>query len=439
MDKFIGHSTEAAVPHKTTRIKKLQIVFLTLIFLGGIINFLDRGSLSVANEAIRSDLGLSATQFGLLLSAFSLSYGIFQLPSGLLLDKIGPRVILGGGLLIWSVMQAMAGVVNNFSHFIMLRIGLGVGEAPFMPCGVKVINDWFSAKERGIPVGIFNSSTTIGQAFAPPILVALMLAFGWRIMFVIIGVAGIVISVCWLVWYKNRATYPLTQSEEEYLDGEDKTDSHEKAKGLAFKEWLGLFKYRSVWGMILGFSGVNYTAWLYLSWLPGYLQSARGLSLSSTGMIAGIPFLCGSIGMLVNGFLSDKLAQKGYSLIKTRKSFICLGLVISAFFTLLVVQAQTTALAVTFISLALFFIHFAGTSAWGLVQVMTPSKMVASVSSIQNFGSFIFASIAPVLTGWVVDTTHSFNLALVICSCVTFAGALCYFFVVKNPISEPQA
>ncbi len=420
---------------RSHKIKRIQTISLSLLFMAGIINFLDRGSLSIANQAIRGDLGLSGTEFGFLLSAFSLSYGISQLPSGILLDRFGPRIVLGGGLLFWSVMQALAGSVNSFSHFIMLRIGLGIGEAPFMPSGVKVVNDWFNVKKRGLPMGIFNSSTTLGQAFAPPILVALMLAFGWRMMFLIIGVAGIAVALCWCAWYRNRDQMALSTEDRAYLDQGSKPAVKTR---LSLGEWGALFKRRSVWGMLLGFSGVNYTAWLYLAWLPGYLQAERGLSLANTGWVAAIPFLFGSLGMLVNGVVADRLAQKGYSLLKSRKALICFGLVCSAACTLLVIQSSSTAMAVAFISLALFFIHFAGTSAWGLVQVIAPSRMVASVSSIQNFGSFIFASFAPIVTGWVLDTTGSFNWALVVCSCVTFAGALSYFFIVKDPLESAE-
>ena len=432
----MSHSVSEVTPAKiakTARIKKIQTISLTLLFFAGIINFLDRGSLSIANEAIRADLGLSAMQFGFLLSAFSLSYGISQLPSGLLLDRFGPRIVLGAGLIFWSTMQGMAGMVHNFWQFIALRIGLGIGEAPFMPSGVKVVNDWFSSKERGMPMGIFNSSTTIGQAFAPPILVALMLAFGWRMMFVIIGVAGIMIGVCWYAYYRNRESMDLSDDDLKYLN----SGREEKPKQqVTLKEWGALFKRRTVWGMILGFSGVNYTGWLYLAWLPGYLQAERGLSLANTGWVAAIPFIFGAMGMLVNGMVADRLATKGYSQMGSRKFLICLGLVLSAVCTLLVVQSTTTTMAVMFISLALFFVHFAGTSCWGLVQVVTPSKMVASVSSIQNFGSFIFASFAPIVTGWVLDTTGSFNWALIVCSMVTFGGALAYFFIVKDPLEE---
>lgn len=414
---------------KPARIRRVQNVTLVLLFIAGIVNFLDRSSLSVAGEAIRGDLGLSATEFGVLLSAFSLSYGFAQLPSGMLLDRFGPRIVLGAGLIFWSLMQALTGMVNSFSHFILLRIGLGIGEAPFMPAGVKSINDWYVQKERGTAVGIFNSSTVLGQAIAPPALVLMQIAWGWRTMFVVIGLAGIVVGLCWYAWYRNRAQFDLLQDERLYLAA-----PVQARPTLNFSEWLGLFKRRTTWGMILGFSGVNYTGWLYIAWLPGYLQAQQGLSLAKTGWVAAIPFLAAAVGMWVNGIVVDALARRGYDLAKTRKTAIVVGLLLSALGTLLVVQSSSPAQAVAFISMALFCVHFAGTSAWGLVQVLVSEQKVASVAAIQNFGSFVFASFAPVVTGWVVDTTHSFNLALVIAACVTFTGALCYFFIVKDPI-----
>lgn len=414
---------------KPVRIKKIQTVTLILLFMAGIVNFLDRSSLSVAGEAIRGELGLSATEFGFLLSAFSLSYGLSQLPSGILLDRYGPRLVLGAGVVFWSIMQALTGVVNSFSHFIMLRIGLGIGEAPFMPAGVKSITDWYIQKERGTALGIFNSSTVLGQAIAPPVLVTMQILWGWRAMFVIIGVLGILVGVCWYAWYRNRAQFALQQNEREYLSAPVKP-----RPTLRFSEWTTLFKRRTTWGMIFGFSGVNYTGWLYIAWLPGYLQAQQGFSLEKTGWIAAIPFLAAAVGMWVNGFVVDAFAKRGYDLAKTRKTAIVLGLILSALGTMLVVQSSTPAQAVTFISMALFCVHFAGTSAWGLVQVMVSEGKVASVAAIQNFGSFIFASFAPIVTGWVVDKTHSFNLALIIAACVTFLGAMSYLFIVKNRI-----
>ncbi|STE89434.1 transporter [Escherichia coli] len=324
--------------NKPQRIRRIQTVTLVLLFMAGIVNFLDRSSLSVAGEAIRGELGLSATEFGVLLSAFSLSYGFSQLPSGILLDRFGPRIVLGAGLIFWSLMQALTGMVNSFSHFILMRIGLGIGEAPFMPAGVKSITDWYAQKERGTALGIFNSSTVIGQAIAPPALVLMQLAWGWRTMFVIIGVAGILVGICWYAWYRNRAQFVLTDEERTYLSAPVKPRPQ-----LQFSEWLALFKHRTTWGMILGFSGVNYTGWLYIAWLPGYLQAEQGFSLAKTGWVAAIPFLAAAVGMWVNGIVVDRLAKKGYDLAKTRKTAIVCGLMMSALGTLLVVQSSSPA------------------------------------------------------------------------------------------------
>lgn len=413
---------------RSTRIRRIQTITLLLLFIAGIVNFLDRSSLSVAGEAIREELSLSATEFGVLLSAFSLSYGLAQLPSGILIDRFGSRLVLGAGLICWSALQALTGLVNSFSHFIMLRIGLGIGEAPFMPAGVKSISEWYTSRERGIPLGIFNSSTVLGQAIAPPLLVIMQLAWGWRTMFVVIGLAGIVVGLCWCAWYRNRSQFTLTLPEEDCLP-DDSTRNK-----LSFREWLSLFRYKTTWGMILGFSGVNYTGWLYIAWLPGYLQVEQGFSLAKTGWVAAIPFLAAAVGMWTNGIIMDKLAKAGYSQMKTRKASIVIGLTLSALGTLLVVSSASPVQAVMFISLALFCVHFAGTSAWGLVQTLVSERKVASVAAIQNFGSFIFASFAPIVTGWIVDTTHSFNMALVIAACVTFVGALSYAFIVKKNI-----
>lgn len=189
---------------------------------------------------------------------------------------------------------------------------------------------------------------------------------------------------------------------------------------------------------MLGFSGINYTAWLYLAWLPGYLQTAYNLDLKSTGLMAAIPFLFGAAGMLVNGYVTDWLVKGGMAPIKSRKICIIAGMFCSAAFTLVVPQATTSMTAVLLIGMALFCIHFAGTSCWGLIHVAVASRMAASVGSIQNFASFICASFAPIITGFIVDTTHSFRLALIICGCVTAAGALAYIFLVRQPINDPR-
>jgi sugar phosphate permease len=160
------------------QMRRMQIIALLLLVASGIVNYLDRSALSIANIEVRQELGLSATVMGVLLSAFLMSYAFSQLPAGILVDRVGPRALLGVGLVIWSVAQGAAGFVTSYAQFFAARIGLGIGESPQFPTGARVVSNWFHVKERGLPTGIFNSAPSIGTALAPPILTWLMLAYG---------------------------------------------------------------------------------------------------------------------------------------------------------------------------------------------------------------------------------------------------------------------
>lgn len=398
----------------------MQRITILLLFLAGVVNFLDRGSLSIANVAIRGDLHLSGTEMGGLLSVFSLSYGLVQLPVGALLDRFGARILLGLGLLLWSGAQAATAAVGSYRAFLPLRVLLGIGEAPFFPAGVQSIEGWFAKEERGWPTGLMNASTMLGQAIAPPVLTGLMLASGWRSMFALIGGLGILLALAW---------FPLYRDPERVRQGEAKL--HAQGEGRA---WAQLFRSRTLWGMVLGFSGINYTAWLYLAWLPNYLEVERHVSVARTGGLAALPFLLGAAGMYLSGLVADILTRQSRDPLRSRKAQILLGMVLSAGFTFLVPGAATAMGAVWLVGGALFCVHFAGTAAWGLTQYSAPQGQVASVAAIQNFGSFMVASVAPFLTGILLDRTHSFRFSLLVCSGVTLAGALSYATLVRKPI-----
>jgi len=389
-----------------------QAITLSLLFLAGMVNFLDRSSLSIANTTIRAELHLNATQIGWLLSAFSLAYGFAQLPLIGLLDRAGTRSVLGAGLILWSTAQMLTGFVRSFSSFLLLRVFLGAGEAPFYPSGVRSVREWFSAETRGRATAVMSMSQTLGLAVAPPALTWLMLVLGWRTMFVLLGFSGLIVAAAWIAFHRARHDTPFHQPE-----GGPAT--HEGA-------WKALLRQRTVWGMMLGFGGINYTNWLYTSWLPGYLQSERHLSLARSGWVAAIPFLAGALGMITSGTVADMLARSGIPLTKVHRGNLIVGMIISAASTFVVARSGSTLAAVAGISMALFFIHFAGTSGWGYVQAVSPGRYVASLSALQNFASFMIASAAPVLTGWLLDHTQSFSLALGVCSAVTLLGALSY-------------
>ncbi|MGI4758078.1 MAG: MFS transporter [Janthinobacterium lividum] len=389
-----------------------QTVTLSLLFLAGVVNFFDRSSLSIANTTVRAELHLSNAQMGWLLSAFSLAYGLTQLPLIGWLDRLGTRKMLGAGLTVWSGAQLLTATVRSFPMFIVFRVLLGAGESPFYPAGIRSMREWFTPKTRGRATALMSSSQTFGLAAAPPLLTLLMLHIGWRGMFAVLGVAGLLVAVLWMWLHQPRSATPFREPVTAAL-----------GTGNIYRT---LLSQRTVWGMMLGFGGVNYTAWLYISWLPGYFQAERGLSLAKSGWFAAIPFLAGAAGMLASGFCADALVARGLRLTSIHRAQIVLGMVLSAAASLFASRSTSTSAALLSISFAFFWIQFGGTSGWGYVQAVSPPHLTAALGALQNFASFLIASAAPVLTGMIVDRTHSFTLAFATCSAVTLLGALSY-------------
>src|SRR4051812_4928542 len=255
---------DAAISRPSARIRSIQRWSVALLVVGGALNYVDRATLSVANKLIQDELGIPVDRMGLLLSAFLWAYAVAQLPVGGLIDRYGPRKMLGLGLFSWSIAQAAGGFVNSFGAFMTARFALGVGEAPLFPGGARVVRDWFGVRERGFATGICQSASSLGNFIAVPLLTFLMLSLNWRWMFIIVGGTGVVLAVIWYVVHRDPHDIRLTDDELYYLtEGDENTTT----KPPTFAEWKKLFAHRTTWGMIAGFFGTIYTLWLYTGWL----------------------------------------------------------------------------------------------------------------------------------------------------------------------------
>jgi MFS family permease len=190
--------------------------------------------------------------------------------------------------------------------------------------------------------------------------------------------------------------------------------------------------------MIFGFMGVIYMTWLYVTWLPAYLEHERHLTIAKTGWVVSIPYVFGTLGMLSSGFVADGLMARGMARMRSRKWPICTGLIGAAVFTVPAAYTPNLTLAIVYLSAAMYFVNLASGAAWALVAVAAPRHLVASLGSIQNFGGYFGGSFAPFITGVVVDRTHSFVDAFLISAGVSFAAALVYMFVVRVPIAEQE-
>src|SRR5277367_4759927 len=416
----------------TPRVRSIQRAALAMLVVAGVINYIDRATLAVANLLIRQDLGLSIADMGYLLSAFLWAYAFSQLPTGAMVDKLGPRLLLACGLTVWSLAQLLGGLVQSFGQFFGARLLLGVGEAPQFPTGARVVRDWFNPRDRGIATGIFNCASSLGTAIAVPLLTFLMLSFGWRVMFMIMGVAGLAMAAMWYFAYRNPTDVVLSAEENGYRTQGDPPGQRTQ---VTLREWKQLFRFRTTWGMILGYFGCIYLTWIYTAWLPGYLEIERHMSVKFTGFAAAVPFAWGVVGGLLGGYIVDFLLRHGVSPVKSRRIPAASALCGTAVCTLAAAFVTSNALAIAFISASLFFLYVTSTCAWALSSVAAPTNCTASIGAMQNFGGYLGGALAPTVTGLIVQHTGSFVPALVVGAIVGLASAASYFFVVDQPIT----
>lgn len=417
----------------TRRIKRTQRVALVLLLLGGIVAYIDRATLAIANPLIRKDLGLSIADMGLLLSAFLWAYAFAQLPAGAFVDGIRPRRALGIGLAIWSIAQMLGGMVGSFFQFVLARLLLGLGESPQYLTGARVTRDWFNTKDRGLATGVFISAAPLGTAVAAPLVTFLMLSLGWRWMFATMGVAGLVVAVLWFALYRDPSAVALTSEERAYLSANDEQST---AQSGGIREWGRMFRFPTTWGLVSGHVGEVYMIWIYTAWLPGYLEMQRHMSLKATGIAVAIPFGAAVIGGLVGGWMGDWLVRCGLSPVDSRKYPTSISLLLVAAFTMWAAFTANNTAAVALISISMFLNQIASTNVWSMAPIAAPKKFTASFAGISNCGGYIGAALAPAVTGFIVQASGSFVPALGLGAAVAVVGALLFFVLIREPITE---
>ncbi len=418
----------AVVSYPSARARRMRVLALTLLIVAGTINYLDRSALSIGNSTIRASLHLSDAQMGLLLSAFEVAYGIAQLPVGILIDRYGPRRLMSVGLLLWSGAQLCAGLVTGFGQFVLARVALGVGESPMYLAGTKVCSNWFQARARAFPIGLFNASSALGPAIAPGMLTALMIAFGWRWMFVIIGVAGLVVAVLWNLLYRDPHQYGIDGAEQAWITaGDGPADEAHPLTG-----WASLFRQPTTWGMAIGFFGVIYLTWLYGTWLPDYLERAHHLSIAQAGIWTSVPQGCGFFGALLGGLAARTLSARGMAPLASCRLPLVLAMLVTAACTAGAAIVTGTAAAILLVSIALFAGSLASSCGWAMAAVATTADKVATLEAIQNIGGSIGGALAPLVTGLVVQETDSFTPALLLAAAIALLTAIIYQFGTRD-------
>ncbi|MFM0642360.1 MFS transporter [Paraburkholderia metrosideri] len=403
-----------------------------MLIFSGAVSTIDRAALSVANPLIRHDMGLSVAKMGLLLSVFLWAYAFSQIPVGALIDRFGPRWLLASGIALWSTAQLLCGFVTGTLQFATARALLGIGEAPQFPTAARVVRDWFAVRDRGMATGFFMCASYLGTGVAAPLLTAIMLSFGWRMMFIVMGMLGLGVAVLWFALYQNPSQLKLTAAEDRYrMEG----DTSSQLRHISVRQWRSLFRSPTTWGLVIGYFGVIYVNWLFNTWLPGYLQMERHMSLTRVGWAAAIPYTFAVAGALSSGYLVDWLAKRGMSLTNSRRVPACICLVAQTVFVILAALVSDNAVAIACLSGALFCGTAATTIAWAMISVLSPPGCTGSLGALQNFGGYVGGALAPMITGLIVQKTGSFVPALYVGAGMSLFAALAYLLLIRGPVA----
>ncbi|WP_202035050.1 MFS transporter [Paraburkholderia tropica] len=411
---------------------------LALLCLLALVNNIDRLALSIAAPAMQADLGITATEIGLLGSAFSLFYAFGQLPAGWFVDRFGPRWLLGISVMVWSAATAAMGISNSLGAFVCARAALGIAEAPSLPSTNKIVTQWFPRREQGIANASWDAALKVGPAFLTFALVWVVAELGWRTMFYFAGAAGIVVAIVFLASFRdvNRCRQ-LGSEERQWID-----QDHELLSGTESRApWLTLFKRRSMWGMMAGFFCNMWVYQTFLVFIPLFIIKQFGVKFASLGLVASVPWIGAIIGDLASGVLSGKLATRpGWSTLRAKKVTLVGALLLQAVVLALLPlnslfgATQGLTFAVLLMAFALGFNGAVVAHAWSLPAEVTAASTVASVGAVQNFGGFLGATVSPLVAGVIVDATGSFASVFVISAFVSVLGAGIYHWFVRQPI-----
>ncbi|WP_440906667.1 MFS transporter (plasmid) [Catenovulum sp. SX2] len=400
---------------------------LALIFISVVINYMDRTNISVAAAAISADLNISKVEMGLIFSAFAWTYSIMQIPGGMLVDAVRIRFLYPFILVAWSLVTLVQGLVSSVAALIGCRMAIGFFEAPSYPANNKIVTQWFAEQERAGAIAVYTSGQFIGLAFLMPVLAVIQDWFGWRGLFIVSGLIGIVWAVIWYIFYKEAPTENTQANTQSNIQGNKTTAEPANATPVSMQNLKLAFSSKKLWGIYIGQFCLGGTLVFFLTWFPTYLAEYRGFSDLKTGFLASVPFLAAFCGVLLSGFVSDLLVRKGYSNEFARKTPIILGLFLSS--SVIFANYTDSTLWVTFFLSLTFFGNGLASINWVFVSLIAPKHMVGLVGGCFNFIGGLSAVIVPILIGFLVQD-GDFRPALALIAGLAFVGLFSYLFLV---------
>ena len=418
---------------------------LLMIFIITTFNYADRATLSVTGTAMRQEFGIDAVQMGYIFSSFSWAYVLAQLPSGWLLDRFGARRVYAASIFFWSLftlLQGSVGIVAGgaaIATLFALRFAMGIAEAPAFPANGKIVASWFPTAERGTASAFFNAAQYCAAAVFTPLMAWLTHAFGWRHVYLAMGVAGFVLVLLWLKLMRSPSEHPrVNRAELDYIEqggGTIQARGKTQPAGMggaasSFATIRQLLSNRMLLGVYLGQYCINVLTYFFLTWFPLYLVQARGMTILQAGFAASVPAICGFAGGMLGGVLSDGMVRRGHSLTVARKVPIVGGMLLSV---VMVGCNYVNAnwLVVSLMALA-FFCKGLGALGWAVIADTAPPEAVGLSGALFNLFGNTAGIVTPIVIGYVLGATGSFNGALVFVGANALLTVFCYLVIVPD-------
>jgi MFS transporter, ACS family, glucarate transporter len=431
----------AVVSAADVRRSRVRLFIVTMLFLVTTVNYADRATLSIAGPALSKELGLDPVAMGYVFSAFGWSYVIAQVPGGWLLDRFGSRLVYAFSIMIWSlftVMQGWIGFVSGASAVVALfalRFLVGFAEAPSFPANARIVAAWFPGNERGTASAFFNSGQYFATVIFAPLMGWIAHDFGWRYVFYVMGVIGIFMGLVWIKTVYAPKDHPgVNEAEFDYIkEGGalvdlDAAGAKAADTGPKWSYISQLLSNRMMLGVYLGQYCINTLTYFFLTWFPVYLVKERGLSILQAGFVATLPALCGFIGGVLGGVISDAILQRTKSLTLARKIPIVGGMLLS----MAIIgcnYVDTQALVVGFMALA-FFGKGIGALGWAVVSDTSPKEAGGVSGGLFNTFGNLSSITTPIIIGYILAATGSFAGALVFVGLNALLAAVAYLVIV---------
>ncbi len=372
-----------------------------LLFFAATINYIDRQVFGILKPTLQTEIGWTEIEYSWIVFAFQCAYAIGLLLAGGVMDRIGTRKGFSLAIVFWSIAAMGHALARSVMGFSVARFCLGLGEAGNFPASIKTVAEWFPKKERALATGIFNSGTNIGALITPLVVPWITLTWGWRWAFILTGAIGFIWLVCWLLFYRKPQEHPnLSKAELAYIQ----SDPPEPTVKIP---WLKLIPHRQMWAFALGKFLTDPIWWVYLFWLPDFLNKKHGLGLQDFGLPLVVIYLIADIGSIGGGWLSSNLIKRGWSINRGRKTamLICAVCVVPIVFA-----SQTSNLWVAVLLIGLAAAAHQGWSAniFTIASDTFPRQAVGSVVGFGGMAGAVGGMLIARLVGEILQRTGSY-------------------------------